>query len=133
MVAHNEKDERFFQTLKDKVYAGEFKELNGFEYSCFKFKFKIDNQQYLKEFSNFIYYHNPLLPWELGNFLLNRGIKFKLRFRYCKEIGFKCNYILFKAVVFINKELIKLYCAKKLNKFISKMILFNNKYKIKDD
>lgn len=122
MNTHTGKDGEFFQKVKNRVYEGEFKELNGFEYSCFKFKFKLDNQQYQREFSNFLYYNNPLMPWDVCNFFNQRGIDFKINYRYCKGIGLKSNFILFKTVLFLKKEIIRVSYLKFIYKLKNKKI-----------
>lgn len=121
MNAHTGKYGEFFQHVKDEVYRGKLKELNGFDYSCFKFKFKLDNEQYAKEFTNFLYYNNPLMPWDICNFFHSRDIKFKINFRYCKDIDLKANYTLFKTVLFLKKEMIRINIMRIYNKIICKI------------
>ncbi len=108
-------DESFKQKLRWKVYNKEFKQLNEFEYSCFKFKFNIQSQKLQEQFVELICTDKTLMPWDLGNFFLQNNIKFKIKFRYVKGLGFKGNYVLFKTVKWMQKEQLKIF----IKEFIS--------------
>lgn len=121
MNAHTGKNGEFFQNVKNNVYEGKFKELNRFEYSCFKFEFKLDNEQYQREFSNFLYFNDPLMPWDICNFFMSRNIRFSINFRYCPSVDLKSNYILSKTVLFLKKEIIRINILKNYNKIKTKL------------
>lgn len=111
------------ENLKKQVYNNNLKQINGFEYSCFKFKFKICDIQYQKEFSNFLHFSkDPLLPWDIINWFEQRNTRCSVSFRRCSKIDFKSNYVLFKTILFLRKELILIRIRRALggNKYVDR-------------
>lgn len=108
------KKNQLCKNLKDQVYAGKLKQINSFEYSCFKFKFNINNIQYQKEFANFIHFQKLLLPWDILNWFERRNIKCSISFRRCSGIGLKTNLILLKTTLFLKKETFLIRIKRKL-------------------
>lgn len=100
--------EQFITKLSWKIYNKEFKELRDFEFSNFRFKFILKKQEQMERFVEFLKEHNPLLPWDMCNFLLKENVKFDLEYRYVKGAGVKTNFILFKTYLYLKKELKKL-------------------------
>lgn len=100
------KKNQLCENLKSQVYSNNLKEINSFQYSCFKFKFKINNIQYQKEFSNFLHYQKLLLPWDILKWFEYRNIHCSIRFRWCSQVNFKTNLILFKTTLFLKKEMV---------------------------
>lgn len=114
-----ERKDLFFNELKKRVYEGELIELNNFAYSCFEFNFDITEQQYLKEFANFLYFKEILLPWDIVNFFIQRNLEVSISFKYNFDSSFKTNFTLFKVVVLLKKELFLLKSRKFISKFIN--------------
>lgn len=109
--------ESFIIKLKWKIYNKDFKSINNFEYSCFKFKIKMTEQQHMEEFIEFIEEKEPLLPWDLCNFFMQRRIKYSIHFRYLKDIGYNGNWVLFKTVLFLKLQKLRVYFLNYINNF----------------
>ncbi|GCD11746.1 hypothetical protein [Clostridium tagluense] len=94
--------------LKWKIYHGDLKDINSFEYSCFKFKCKLNTQELMEKFAEVVCSDGTLLPWDICNFFLRNDVPYSINFRYVRPINFHGNYILWKAVMFLKKQKIKL-------------------------
>lgn len=98
------------KNLKYQVDNKNLKQINKFEYSNFKFKFNIIKQEDQEAFVEFIDKSpNNLMPWDVCNYFLDNNIKYSINFRYVKEKSLKSNWTLFKTVMFLKKEKLKVY------------------------
>lgn len=105
-MSNYEKD-IFLTQIRWHVYNKNFEEINSFEYSAFKFNFHMVRQKDKEDFIDFISSTNPLFPSDLCNFFIDRNIKFRISFRYVKKLDFKSNWMLFKYMMFLKKEMIE--------------------------
>ena len=113
----NKEIEEFKIKLKWKIYHGNFNKITKFNFSTFKFNFKIQSQIQQEEFVEFICSKDLLLPWKLCNFFIKRNIKFSLRFRYLKTLKLKGNLNLLKCVLELNIKYLKFKITKLINNF----------------
>lgn len=108
-MEQRQKDD-LLQKLKWQVYNKNLEKINKFQYGCFKFKFNIISQEDQEAFVEFLDNSNcDLMPWNICNFFLSRHIKYSINFRYVKGLSLKGNWTLFKTVMFLKTQKLKMY------------------------
>ena len=119
---------KLINNMEEVVEKGELKEITGFQYLSFLFNFNILNiemiYKYIEFLKGYVFQDKVLVPWDICNFFIANDVKYKIKFKYNKDISLSENFLYFKVVFFLKTEKIKYNVKSFTKKNIIKFVHF---------